>query len=172
MAATYFVEISKWVSEWERVTMSNDRIPIFNQFPALITVCSGVLQKTITSQNHFRMAREKTKLFFTEMSLKVWSAYMKTYRKFFFFKERTCNLFCVMIDQWNGRMAEWQNISITRNASLHETKVSQKWNCNIYWVSNCHHMFLNQQGAHKCVGCGRFSVLHVTQIICNTSIME
>ena len=33
-------------------------------------------------------------------------------------------------------------------------------------------MFLNQQGAHKCVGCGRFSVLHVTQIICNTSIME
>ena len=51
--------------------MNNDRIPIFNQFPALITVCSGVLQKTITSQNHFRMAREKTKLFFTEMSLKV-----------------------------------------------------------------------------------------------------
>ena len=126
MAATYFVEISKWVSEWERVTMSNDRIPIFNQFPALITVCSGVLQKTITSQNHFRMAREKTKLFFTEMPLKVWSAYMKTYRKFFFFKERTCNLFCVMIDQWNGRMAEYQyneECLFAWNESLTEMKL-------------------------------------------------
>ena len=140
MAATYFVEISEWVSEWERVIISNDRIPIFNQFPALITVCSGVLQKTITSQNHFRMAREKTKLFFTEMSLKVWSAYMKTYRKFFFFKEGTCNRDPILrndrpVDWWNGRMAEYQyneECLFAWNESLTEMKL--QWNDYLWSV--------------------------------------
>ena len=68
----------------ERVISGNNRNPIFNQFPTLLTVCFGVLHKTITSHNHFRIAREKTKLFFTEISLEVWSAHHENLQEFFF----------------------------------------------------------------------------------------